>query len=132
MGGGTLWRSVARAVGAAAPTVAATTVAATNAAYCSACAATPAPISMRVASCTCRAHGVQQQQQAQEASSVSFGPKQFWDLHDWEFEGDEEREHYVFGAPPTLKEVEEASSDLQNALRLYVSFAYTLISLCIV
>ena len=118
MGGGTLWRSVARAVGAAAPTVAAT-----NAVYCSACVATPAPTSMRVASCTCRAHGVQQPQQAQGASSVSFGPKQFWDLHDWEFEGDEERDHYVFGAPPTLKEVEEASLDLQNALRLYASFA---------
>jgi hypothetical protein len=105
-------------VGAAAPTVAAT-----NTARCSARAATPAPISMRVASCTCRAHGVQQQQQAQGESSVSFGGNQFWVLHDWEFEGDEERDHYVFGAPPTSKEVEEASLDLQNALRLYASFA---------
>jgi hypothetical protein len=51
-------------------------------------------------------------------TAVSYGPQQFWDLDDWEIAGDEERDHYVFGSLPTVKEVEEASSDLQNALRL--------------
>lgn len=49
---------------------------------------------------------------------MSYGPRQFWDGEDWEIAGDEERDHYVFGSLPTVEEVEEASSDLQNALRL--------------
>jgi hypothetical protein len=114
MGGGTLWRSVARAVGAAAPTVAVTT----SAAHCAACSAAPmASPRARAPSCSCKATGAVQ---APPLTTVSYGPRQFWDIDDWEIAGDEERDHYVFGSLPTVKEVEEASSDLQNALRLYV------------
>lgn len=112
MGGGTLWRSVARAVGAAAPTVAVTA----NAAYCHACTATPQPRGA-AAGCSCKT----QLAPVPGLTAVSYGPQQFWDIDDWEIAGDEERDHYVFGSLPTVKEVEEASSDLQNALRLYVA-----------
>ena len=120
MGGGTLWRSVARAVGAAAPTVAVTT----NAAFCSACSAAPTAsprARAAAASCNCKAAGAVHAHPA--LPTVSYGPRQFWDLDDWEIAGDEERDHYVFGSLPTVKEVEEASSDLQNALRLYAPLA---------
>lgn len=120
MGGGTLWRSVARAVGAAAPTVAVTT----NAAYCSACTAAPtaSPRAARGgAACNCKALPGP----VQAHPGLSYGPQQFWDLDEWEIAGDEERDHYVFGSLPTVKEVEEASSDLQNALRLYVPLVVT-------
>lgn len=113
MGGGTLWRSVARAVGAAAPTVAVTA----NTAFCSACTATPSPRSAEACNCKTQFAG----QAHPGLTAVSYGPQQFWDTDDWEIAGDEERDHYVFGSMPTVKEVEEASSDLQNALRLYVT-----------
>jgi len=112
MGGGSLWRSVARAVGAAAPTVAVTT----NAAYCH-CAPPPnASPRSRGASCKCKAVGGVHAHPG--LSAVSYGPRQFWDGEDWEIAGDEERDYYVFGSLPTVEEVEEASSDLQNALRI--------------
>ncbi|KAG0625537.1 hypothetical protein M758_2G063300 [Ceratodon purpureus] len=116
MGGGTLWRSVARAVGAAAPTVAVTA----STVHCAACSAGPTvPPRARAAPCSCKATGAGVGAQAHPGlTAVSYGPRQFWDLEDWEIAGDEERDHYVFGSLPTVKEVEEASSDLQNALRL--------------
>lgn len=107
MGGGTLWRSVARAVGAAAAPTAAVTAATTV--QCASCSAA-APPSARPCNCKATTHP--------GLTAVSYGPRQFWDLDDWEIAGDEERDHYVFGSLPTLTEVEEASSDLQNALRL--------------
>jgi hypothetical protein len=108
MGGGTLWKSVARAVGVAAPAALAS-----NAALCSACTATPSPRSSpRAASCTCKANAVQ------SVAALKFGSRQFRDFDDWEFAGDEERDHYVFGSLPTVKEVEEASAELRNALSL--------------
>ncbi|XP_024368679.1 uncharacterized protein [Physcomitrium patens] len=113
MGGGTLWKNVARAVGAAAPTVALTP----TAAHCSACTATPtASARAGGASCNCKTAGAVQVQPG--LTPVSYGPRQFWDLEDWEFAGDEERDRYVFGSLPTVEEVEDASSELQNALSL--------------
>lgn len=108
-----MWKNVARAVGATAPTVALTS----TAAHCSACTATPtASARAGGASCNCKTTGAVQAQPG--LTPVSYGPRQFWDLEDWEFAGDEERDRYVFGTLPTVEEVEDASSELQNALRL--------------
>lgn len=42
------------------------------------------------------------------------------DVDDWEFlEEQDSGQRLVFGSPPTAEEVDEASLDLQNAIRLY-------------
>jgi len=56
----------------------------------------------------------------QQGNSFRRGKRASWDLDDWEFAGDEEKDHFVFGSPPTITEVQEATADLRSALRLGV------------
>ncbi|KAG0567268.1 hypothetical protein M758_7G155800 [Ceratodon purpureus] len=108
MGGGAMWRSVIRVVGSA------PTTAASNAAMCRMCTTTPAlkaPTSARIA-CNCPAEG------HAPGGQANSGSKQYWDIDDWEFAGDDERDYLVFGTLPTQQEVEEATSDLQHALQI--------------
>lgn len=110
-----MWRSVIRVVGSSAPTVA------SNAAMCRMCTTTPAlrtaSPSARVA-CSCPAEVHHSNNSQVNSNNNNSGLKQFWDIEDWEIAGDEERDILVFGTLPTQREVEEATSDLQNALRL--------------
>jgi hypothetical protein len=73
MRGGTLWRSMARAVGAVAPTVAVTT----SAAHCVACSAAPmASARVLAASCSCKTTAVVPAPKAESSSarsSISVG-----------------------------------------------------------
>lgn len=103
-----MWRSVIRVVGSG------PTSAATNAAMCRMCTTTPAlkaPTSARI-TCNCpsdiNAPG----------SQANSGLKQYFDVEDWEFAGDDERDYLVFGTLPTQREVEEATSDLHHALKI--------------
>jgi hypothetical protein len=109
-----MWKNVARVVGVAA----APTIAVSNAAFCSACTATPSlqtpsSASVRATSCTC-----QQATAIQHRNSFGRGKPVSWEIDDWEFAGDEEKDYYVFGTPPSITEVEEATADLRSALRL--------------
>jgi len=110
-----MWRSVIRVVGSSAPTVA------SNAAMCRMCTTTPAlrtaSPSARVA-CSCPAEVHHSNNSQVNSNNNNSGLKQFWDIEDWEIAGDEERDILIFGTLPSQREVEEATSDLQNALRL--------------
>lgn len=102
-----MWRSVIRVVGST------PTTAASNAVVCRMCTTAPtlkSPSSARIA-CTCPP-------EVQHSSNQVSPLKQYLDHEEWEFAGDEERDHLVFGQLPSQVEVEEASSDLQQALRL--------------
>lgn len=106
MGGGAMWRSIIRVVGSG------PTSAATNAAMCRMCTTTPslkAPTSARITcDCPSEVHS--------PGSTTDSGFKQYLDIEDWEFAGDED--YLVFGTLPTQGEVEEATSDLQHALQM--------------
>lgn len=106
MGGGAMWRSIIRVVGSG------PTSAATNAAMCRMCTTTPslkAPTSARITcDCPSEVHS--------PGSTTDSGFKQYLDIEDWEFAGDED--YLVFGTLPTQGEVEEATSDLQHALQI--------------
>ena len=103
-----MWRSVIRVVGSA------PTSAASSAAMCRMCTTTPAlkaPTSARiVCNCPAEVHA--------PGGQANSGLKQYWDIEDWEFAGDDERDYLVFGTLPTQREVEEATSDLQHALQM--------------
>jgi hypothetical protein len=116
MGGGSKWRTAIRVVGSSSPSSAAV---APNAVLRRTGTTTPAikfPASASI-SCTCNPAEVYRHHSAgQQPSSEN---RQYWELEDWEFAaGGEEKDHLVFGTLPSRSEVEEATFELQDALRL--------------
>lgn len=117
MGGGTVLRGVARLASSVSPAVrAASSSAASSCSFCKINAPTQTPTaqSVRLHSCVCPTEATS------KAGNVNQqGIRSSWELDDWEFAEEEERvDHLVFGSIPSRTEVEEASSELQNALRL--------------
>jgi len=116
MGGGPMWRTAVRVVGSSSPSSAAV---APNAVLCRTGATTAAiksPASASI-SCTCNPAEVHRHHSAKQ--QPSSGSRQYWELEDWEFAtGGEEKDHLVFGTLPSRSEVEEATFELQDALRL--------------
>jgi hypothetical protein len=116
MGGGPMWRTAIRVVGSSSPSSAAV---APNAVLCRTGTTTPAiksPASASI-SCTCNPAEVHRHHSAKQ--QPSSGSRQYWELEDWEFAaGGEEKDHLVFGTLPSRSEVEEATFELQDALRL--------------
>ncbi|CAM6127907.1 unnamed protein product [Calypogeia fissa] len=122
MGGGAVWRGVTRVVSPAVRVAAAST--STSCRFCkkvgvgkSAQASKVHSASAQFRSCSCTS--------AQKTSASVISPQQqgaavaLWDADEWEFAEEEERvDHLVFGSLPSKTEIEEASSELQNALRL--------------
>jgi len=116
-------RNVGRAIGVSGFGVGAGAASAAQQASCSACRSSSLNVAkVRASACVCQqGRGIVTQQ------SVPSSP--CWQLDDWEFTGDEERfqpHHYdndhvvhdrlIFGSVPTQKEVQEAVSDLQDAI----------------
>lgn len=120
MGGGVTLRNVGRAIGARGVGVGAVITSPAQQASCSACRSSSSSVAkVRASACVCeQGRGIATQQ--------TLPSHHCWELDDWEFAGDEEgfEPHYhdihqdrlIFGSAPTQKEVQEAVSDLQDAL----------------
>ncbi|CAM6096852.1 unnamed protein product [Calypogeia fissa] len=115
MGGGTVWRGVSRVVSPAVRVGAAST--STSCSFCKkvgTSAQASKVHSARFRSCSCTSA-----QKSSASVSHQQGAAALWEPDEWEFAEEEERvDHLVFGSLPSKTEVEEATSELQNALRL--------------
>jgi len=120
MGRGAMLRNVGRAIGARGVGVGAVVTSPTQQASCSACRSSSSSVAkVRASACVC-------EQERGIATQQTLANQHCWQLDDWEFAGDEEgfETHYhdndhdrlIFGSVPTQKEVQEAVSDLQDAL----------------
>jgi hypothetical protein len=122
MGGGSVWKGVARVVTPAVRVVGTSASTSSSCSFCktvsTASSHAAKPQSARLRSCACNTGG-SGNQMAAAASSISQQGPTLWDLDEWEFAEEEEKiDHLVFGSLPSRTEIEEASSELQNALRL--------------
>ncbi|CAK9873511.1 unnamed protein product [Sphagnum jensenii] len=116
MGGGPMWRTAIRVVGSSSPSSAAVVP---NAVLCRTGTTTPAIKSPASASISCTCNPVEVHRHHSAKQQPSSGSRQYWELEDWEFAaGGEEKDHLVFGTLPSRSEVEEATFELQDALRL--------------
>ncbi|KAL3696972.1 hypothetical protein R1sor_011048 [Riccia sorocarpa] len=123
MGGGAVWSRVARLASTVSPAVRAASPSANSCSFCKlnsslqAAAKQSSSSSLKMhQSCACSPETTPRAVNAAGQKS----PKSVWDSDDWEFADEEEEriDRLVFGPLPTQQEVEEASTDLQNALRL--------------
>ncbi|KAG6548259.1 hypothetical protein Mapa_010310 [Marchantia paleacea] len=115
MGGGAVWRGVTRLATTVTPAVRPASRSTSSCSFCKINAAAQAAkaSSSKMHSCACTP------ETTPKAGYVSQGAKSMWDSDEWEFAEEEDKiDHLVFGPIPSRQEVEEASSELQNALRL--------------
>lgn len=123
MGGGAMLRNVGRAIGVSGFGVGAGAASAVQQASCSACRSSSWNVAkVRASACVC-------QQERGIVTQQTLPSPPCWQLDDWEFTGHEEgfplhhndndhlvHDRLIFGSVPTQKEVQEAVSDLQDAL----------------
>lgn len=120
MGGGAILRNVGRAIGGRGLGGGPVPASPAQQALCSGCRKNTSSVAkVRASACVCeQGRGIATQQ--------TLPNQPCWQLDDWEFTGDEERfqlhngddnpDRLIFGSAPTQKEVEEAVSELQDAL----------------